>query len=136
MILSGLEVLTRQVISEWTSAVTIVFDKTKRQAAKPSRWLFDSTSHAITLHPGAYLVDFNETIQVGITAGVVDAGYEGALGTLIEVKYRHGVFLHRNAKLAQIVFEELGEAVERYNGIYQSSTSSVGRDGTGQRSNA
>lgn len=73
---------------------------------------------------------------VGVTAGVVDAGYEGALGALIEVKNPHGVVLYRDAKLAQIVFEELGETVEGYNGIYQSSTSSVGRDGTGQSSNA
>ncbi|EAU39311.1 predicted protein [Aspergillus terreus NIH2624] len=73
---------------------------------------------------------------VGVTAGVVDAGYEGALGALIEVKNPHGVVLHRNAKLAQIVFEELGEAVEGYNGIYQSSTSSVGRGGTGQPAKA
>lgn len=176
MILSGLEVVTRQLvrnlrgvtqqqpfgidltlrqISQWTSAATIDFDNTKRQAAKTSGLSFYSTSHAITLDPGAYLVDFNETVQVprncmgsisprsslwrsgvGVTAGVVDAGYEGALGALIEVKNPHGVVLHRNAKLGQIVFEELGEAVEGYNGIYQSSTGSVGRDGTGQPAKA
>jgi dUTP pyrophosphatase len=173
MILTGLEVVTRQLvrnlrgvtqqqpcgidltlhqISQWTSAATIDFDNTRRQAAKPFSLSFDSTSHAITLRPGAYLVDFNETIQVprncmgsifprsslwrsgvGVTAGVVDAGYEGALGALIEVKNPHGVVLHRNAKLAQIVFEE---AVEGYNGSYQSSTSSAGRDGTGQPAKA
>ncbi|KAG2415072.1 hypothetical protein HFD88_006263 [Aspergillus terreus] len=176
MILSGLEVVTRQLvrnlrgvtqqqpcgidltlrqISQWTSAATIDFDNTKRQAAKTSSLSFDSTSQVITLHPGAYLVDFNESVQVprncmgsifprsslwrsgvGVTAGVVDAGYEGALGALIEVKNPHGVVLHRNAKLAQIVFEELGEAVEGYNGIYQSSTRSDGRDGTGQPAKA
>ncbi|OQD89854.1 hypothetical protein PENANT_c002G00913 [Penicillium antarcticum] len=137
MILSGLDVVNRQL------------------AAETSSLSFDSTSHAISLHPGAYLVDFNETVQVprdcmgsifprsllwrsgvGITAGIVDAGYEGALGALIEVKNPHGVVLYQNAKLAQIVFEELSEAVEGYNGIYQSSTSSVGRNGTGQPSNA
>ncbi|PKY04374.1 putative dUTPase [Aspergillus campestris IBT 28561] len=160
MILSGLEVLTRQLvrnlrgatqqqpcgvdltlrqISEWSSAATIDFDNTKRQGAKTSSLSFDSNSHGITLYPGAYLVDFNETVHVprtcmgsifprsslwrsgvGITTGVVDAGYEGALGALIE--------------LAQIVFEKLSETVERYNGIYQSATSSAERDGTGQPS--
>ncbi|GAB1210348.1 hypothetical protein APSETT445_009139 [Aspergillus pseudonomiae] len=171
MILSGLEVVTRQLVRnlrhlpqqqqpcgvdltlrqvcEWTSAACIDFDNTKRQAAKTSNLPFDNTSHAITLQPGAYLVDFNETVQiprncmgsvfprsslwrsgVGIVAGVVDAGYEGAMGALLEVKSPHGVVLYRNAKLAQIVFHELGETVEGYNGIYQSSTSSVGRDGT------
>jgi dUTP pyrophosphatase len=48
----------------------------------------------------------------------------------MEVKNPHGVVLHRNAKLAQIVFEEMRETVDGYKGIYQASTSSVGRDGT------
>ncbi|OJK03792.1 hypothetical protein ASPACDRAFT_75323 [Aspergillus aculeatus ATCC 16872] len=171
MIVSGLEVVTRQLVrnlrhvpqqrqpcgvdltlrqvSKWTSAATIDFDNTKRQAARTSSLPFDTTSHAITLQPGAFLVDFNETVHVprncmgsvfprsslwrsgvGIAAGVVDAGYEGAMGALLEVKNPHGVVLYRNAKLAQIVFEELGETVEGYQGIYQSSASSVGRDGT------
>jgi dUTP pyrophosphatase len=140
--------LTLSQVSRWTSAGTIDFDNTKRQAAKSSRLPFDTTKHTITLSPGSYLVDFNETVQiprncmasvfprsslwrsgVGLSAGVVDAGYNGAMGALMEVKNPHGVVLHQNAKLAQIIFEEMGETVESYNGIYQSSTSSVGRDG-------
>ncbi|KAJ9233417.1 hypothetical protein DTO169E5_7007 [Paecilomyces variotii] len=170
MILSGLEIVTRQLVrnlrhvaqqqqpcgvdltlrqvSEWTSAATIDFDNTKRQAARTSSLPFDNASQAVTLQPGAYLIDFNETVQiplncmgsvfprsslwrsgVGIAAGVVDAGYKGAMGALMEVKNSNGVVLYRNAKLAQIVFEELGETVEGYNGIYQFSTTSIGRDG-------
>jgi deoxycytidine triphosphate deaminase len=45
---------------------------------------------------------------VGIAAGVVDAGYEGAMGALMEVNSPHEVVLHQEAKLAQVVFEELG----------------------------
>ncbi|KFY71545.1 hypothetical protein V499_08264 [Pseudogymnoascus sp. VKM F-103] len=170
MILSGLEIVTRQLVrnlrhvaqqqqpcgvdltlrqvSKWTSAATIDFDNSNRQAAQVSNLPFDSTNHTITLQPGAYLIDFNETVQiprncmasvfprsslwrsgVGISAGVVDAGYEGAMGALMEVKNPNGVVLYKDAKLAQIVFEEMGETVEGYSGIYQSSTSSVGRDG-------
>ncbi|KAF9892498.1 hypothetical protein FE257_001607 [Aspergillus nanangensis] len=170
MILGGLEVITRQLVrnlrhiaqqqqpcgvdltlrqvSEWTSAATIDFDNSKRQAAKVLSLPFDNTTHTIALQPGAYLVDFNETVQiprdcmasvfprsslwrsgVGIHAGVVDAGYKGAMGALMEVKNPNGVILYKDAKLAQIVFEAMGEPVEGYNGIYQSSTSSVGRDG-------
>ncbi|OOF90930.1 hypothetical protein ASPCADRAFT_211527, partial [Aspergillus carbonarius ITEM 5010] len=154
MILSGREVLTRQLVrnlrhitqqqpcgidltlrqvSAWTSAAIIDFDNTKRQASKTSILAFHPTNNTITLRPGAYLVDFNETVQiplncmgsvfprsslwrsgVGITAGVVDAGYEGAMGAVLEVKNPHGVVLYRDAKLAQIVFEELGEMVEGY----------------------
>ncbi|OBT62430.1 hypothetical protein VE03_08615 [Pseudogymnoascus sp. 23342-1-I1] len=170
MILSGLEIVTRHLVrnlrhvaqqqqpcgvdltlcqvSKWTSAATIDFDNTKRQAAQVSKLPFDSTSDTITLQPGAYLIDFNETVQIprncmasvfprsslwrsgiGISAGVVDAGYEGAMGALMEVKNPNGVILYKDAKLAQIVFEEMGESVEGYRGIYQSSTSSVGLDG-------
>ncbi|RDI87371.1 hypothetical protein Vi05172_g2629 [Venturia inaequalis] len=172
MILSGVDIVTRQLvrnlryitqqqpcgvdltlrqISEWTSAATIDFDNTKRQAAKTSILPFDSISHTITLQPGAYLVDFHETVQiprnciaslfprsslwrsgVGINAGVVDAGYEGAMGALIEVKNPNGIILHKNAKLAQIIFEELAEEVQGYSGIYQASKSVVGLDGLGK----
>jgi dUTP pyrophosphatase len=68
---------------------------------------------------------------VGLRAGVVDAGYEGAMGALMEVSNPHGVVLYRDAKLAQIVFEQMDQAVEGYAGVYQNSTGSAGRDGTG-----
>ncbi|KAJ5191290.1 uncharacterized protein N7498_010275 [Penicillium cinerascens] len=168
MILSGLEIITRNLvhnlrnishqqqpcgidltlhqISTWASAATIDFNNTKRQAAKTSTLPF--TDNKITLQPGAYLIDFNETVSiprncmasvfprsslwrsgVGISAGVVDAGYEGAMGALMEVKNPCGVVLYKDAKLAQVVFEEMGEEVEGYKGVYQGSKSSVGRDG-------
>ncbi|KAL5317264.1 hypothetical protein ACEPPN_014359 [Leptodophora sp. 'Broadleaf-Isolate-01'] len=158
MILSGLEIITRQLvrnirnvaqqqqscgvdltlrqISKWTSAATIDFDNIKRQAAQTSILPFDGTSRSITLQPGAYLVDFNETVRIPrnwISAGVVDAGYEGAMGALVEVKNPHGVVLYENSKLAQIVLEEMGQEVEGYSGVYQASTSSVGRDGAEKR---
>lgn len=174
MILSGLEIVTRQLVrnlrhvaqqqqpcgvdlslrqvSKWTSAATIDFDNSKRQAAQTSNLPFDNTNHTIRLQPGAYLIDFNETVEiprncmatvfsrsslwrsgVGISAGVVDAGYQGAVGALMEVKNPNGIVLHKNAKLAQIVFEQMGETVEGYSGIYQSSTSSAGRDGVTEK---
>jgi dUTP pyrophosphatase len=173
MILSGLEVVSRQLVrnlrhigqqqqpcgidltlrrvSKWTSTACIDFDNTKRKAAKTSTVAFDVTSQAITLQPGAYLVDFNETVQiplncmgsifprsslwrsgVSIAAGVVDAGYEGAMGALMEVTNPHGLVLYQNAKLAQLVIEELNITVDGYSGIYQSSTSSNGLDGKKQ----
>jgi dUTP pyrophosphatase len=48
---------------------------------------------------------------------VVDAGYEGTMGAMMEVNNEHGVTLYRNAKLAQIVFEQMDEEVEGYSGI-------------------
>lgn len=168
MILSGFEIITRNLvhnlrniahqqqpcgidltlsqISTWTSAATIDFNNAKRQAAKTS--ILPFTDDKIALQPGAYLIDFNETVKiprncmasvfprsslwrsgVGISAGVVDAGYEGAMGALMEVRNPCGVVLYKDAKLAQVVFEEMGEEVEGYKGVYQGSKSSVGRDG-------
>lgn len=55
--------LTLRQISRWTSAVTLDFDNTKRQAAKISTLPFDTKNNTVTLKQGAYLVDFNETIK-------------------------------------------------------------------------
>lgn len=38
----------------------------------------------------------------GITAGIVDAGYEGAIGALLKVKNSNSLVLHENAKLASL----------------------------------
>ncbi|EKD21657.1 dUTPase [Drepanopeziza brunnea f. sp. 'multigermtubi' MB_m1] len=122
------------------------FDNTNRQAAKSWVLPFHETEFAITLQPGAYLVDLVETVQVppncmtslfprsslwrsaaGIRAGVVDAGYEGAIGALMEVNNPNGIVMLSSHKF---VFEEMGEMVEGYSGIYQSSTSGIRRDGT------
>ncbi|KAF3402044.1 putative deoxyuridine 5'-triphosphate nucleotidohydrolase [Penicillium rolfsii] len=145
----GIDLTLRQV-SKWTSPATIDFDNSKRQAAKVSSLAFNDDDQSIILQEGSYLVDFNETVHVplncmasvfsrsslwrsgvAIHAGVVDAGYEGAMGALMEVRNPNGIVLYRNAKLAQIVFEEMTESVEGYSGVYQSSTSSAGRDGGG-----
>jgi dUTP pyrophosphatase len=109
---------------------------------------FDNTSLSLHLQPGAYLVDFNETISVPrdcmdqvftrstlwragtvLTAGVIDAGYQGALGALPDVKSPAGVILYKNAKLGQITVQRMEEEVDGYQGIYQGTSSTAGRDG-------
>jgi dUTP pyrophosphatase len=143
--------LTLRCISKWTTPATIDFDNTHRHAARTSVIPFCSRTNTVTLQPGAYLVDFNETVKiptncmgsvfprsslwrsgVGVQAGVVDAGYEGAMGALLEVKNPCGVILYRDAKLAQLVLEQMEREVVGYNGVYQSSTTSVGVDGAKQ----
>jgi dUTP pyrophosphatase len=142
----GIDLTLRQ-ISLWTSPATISLSNANRKAAKLSLLQLDDK---ITLQPGSYLIDFNETIKVprncmasvfprsslwrsgvGISAGVVDAGYEGAMGAMMDVRNPFGVVLYKDARLAQVVFEELGVVVEGYKGVYQGSSSSVGRDGEG-----
>lgn len=170
MILSGLEIITRNLvrnvaniaqqqqpcgvdltlrhISQWTSPAVLDADNTNRRAAQTTALPFDAANNTVTLSQGAYLVDFNETVKIpldcmaslfprsslwrsgiGIESGLVDAGYEGAMGALMHVKNPHGVVLYRGAKVAQIVFEEMKGEVEGYRGVYQDSTSSAGQDG-------
>jgi hypothetical protein len=64
-----------------------------------------------------------------LTAGVVDAGYEGAPGALLDVRNPAGLILCKDAKLGQIILHQLEERVAGYHGIYQFSASSPGRDG-------
>lgn len=90
---------------------------------------------------GSYLVDFNESIDMPLDlmgqifvrsslfrsgalvhAGVMDSGYQGAIGAMLQVVNPHGLRLYRDAKMAQIVFYAMSELVEGYNGVYQGRT--------------
>lgn len=143
----GVDLSLRRVLT-WTSPAIIDFDNSNRQAANTSELRFDKETETIKLRQGAYLVEFNETVSVPLdymgqvfvrsslwrsgatlTAGVVDAGYEGALGALLDVKNPAGILLYKDAKLGQIVMHQLEEKVAGYRGVYQYSGSSLGRDG-------
>ncbi|KAM0464052.1 hypothetical protein ACHAO4_000779 [Trichoderma viride] len=147
----GVDLSLRRVLT-WTSPATIDFDNSNRQAANTSELRFDKETATIKLRQGAYLVEFNETVSVPLdymgqvfvrsslwrsgatlTAGVVDAGYEGALGALLDVKNPAGILLYKDAKLGQIVMHQLEEKVAGYRGIYQFSGSSLGRDGPSKK---
>ncbi|KAI0456840.1 dUTPase-like protein [Xylaria acuta] len=140
--------LSLQRVLRWTSPATIDFDNSSRQAAGTSELSFNSETETLKLPQGAYLVEFNETCRIPLdcmgqvfvrsslwrsgavlTAGVIDAGYEGALGALLDVRNPAGIVVHKNAKLGQIVLHRLEEKVEGYRGIYQNSVNSSGRDG-------
>ncbi|KAJ5665503.1 uncharacterized protein N7477_007951 [Penicillium maclennaniae] len=99
MILSGTQILSRNLVQNLLNSslqLQPYFTNANRKAAKTTLLQFTDT---ITLKPGSYLIDFNETVKVprncmasvlprsslwrssvGISAGVVDAGYEGAMG--------------------------------------------------------
>jgi dUTP pyrophosphatase len=98
-------------------------------------------SDFINLSPGSYLIEFNEHVAMPldlmaqifvrsslfrsgalIHAGVMDSGYEGAVGAMLQVVNPHGLRLIRDAKLAQIVFHQMSERVEGYSGVYQGRT--------------
>lgn len=140
-------------VLKWSSRARIDLDNSQRQAAKTYRHHFVhsciSDAAAINLDKGAYLIEFNESVRMPldcmgqifvrsslwrsgavIMAGVVDPGYKGVLGALLEVKNRCGITLCKDAKLAQLVVHQLEGEVEGYRGVYQSSSSISGRDGS------
>lgn len=99
-------------------------------------------AEAVMLKSGSYLVDFNETVDVPLdsmgqmfvrsslfrsgallSAGVMDSGYKGAVGAMLQVVNPHGLLLYRDARLAQIVFHQMTEPVPGYSGMYQGSAS-------------
>ena len=143
----GVDVSVRRVL-QWTSPATIDFDNSRRKSADTSELPFSGKVETVTLPQGSYLVEFNETVHIPLdcmgqvfvrsslwrsgallTAGVIDAGYEGALGALLDVRNPSGIVLCRNAKLGQITVHRLEEEVAGYSGVYQFSASTVGRDG-------
>jgi len=97
---------------------------------------------SVMLKPGAYLVEFNETVDTPLSlmgqifvrsslfrsgallsAGVMDSGYKGAVGAMLQVVNPHGLLLFRDARLAQMVFHQMSKPVEGYSGVYQGSGS-------------
>ena len=90
------------------------------------------------LKPGAFLVEFNETVDTPLSltgqifvrsslfrsgallsAGVMDIGYKEAVGAMLQVVNPHGLLLLRDTWLAQMVFHQMSEPVEGYSGVYQ-----------------
>lgn len=95
----------------------------------------------VPLSRGSYLIEFNEVVDmpldlmgqilvrsslfrsgVLLSAGVMDSGYKGAIGGLLQVVNPYGVDLVRDAKLAQMVFHQMTEPADAYNGTYQGRT--------------
>jgi len=92
-------------------------------------------AESVMLRFGFYLVEFNEAVDVLLdlmgqmfvhsslfrsvalsTAGLMDSGYTGAIGAMLQVVSPHGLLLYRDARLAQIVFYQMSEPVTGYSG--------------------
>ncbi|EFE45074.1 dUTPase, putative [Trichophyton verrucosum HKI 0517] len=91
----------------------------------------DHEAMMIDLPPGSYLVEFNETVSVPLdvmgqlfvrsslfrsgallSAGVMDAGYTGAVGAMLQVVNPAGLRVYKEARLGQFVFHQMSEPVE------------------------
>ena len=90
------------------------------------------------LAPGSYVVTYNEIVHLpkkvmalgaprssllrcGVTVhmAVWDAGYSGRSQSLLTVYNPMGFQIQKNSRVAQLVFMELTDETEAYNGAYQ-----------------
>ncbi|KAJ5120854.1 uncharacterized protein N7515_010242 [Penicillium bovifimosum] len=137
--------LTLKRVLKWTSPSIIDLDNQHRQTAATEEIPFTAHDGAkepyLDLAKGSYLVEFNETVSVPLDAmgqifvrsslfrsgvllhaGVMDSGYEGAVGALMQVVNFAGLRVYPSARLAQFVFHRMTEEVEGYKGVYQGTT--------------
>ncbi|KAK2855660.1 hypothetical protein FQN49_004967 [Arthroderma sp. PD_2] len=123
------------------STKEIAFVSTETPALSDTAETSKANHGAVHLPQGSYLVEFNETVSVPLdvmgqlfvrsslfrsgalmNAGVMDSGYNGSVGALLQVLNPSGLRLYKNARLAQFVFHQMSEPVDGYKGVYQGST--------------
>lgn len=133
----GME-LTMQKIERFTSAGAVAFDNIERVLPSTDALDFDSSGW-IDLAPGAYLVTFNEIVNIprdvaamararstllrcgaSLETALWDPGYRGRSQSLLVVHNPQGLRLKKNARLMQLIFLRLeNEAEKLYSGKYQ-----------------
>ena len=130
--------LTLQRAERFISAGTLAFDNKERKLPETEAIEFDPSGW-IDLQPGAYLVTFNEIVNIpkdvaalarprssllrmgaSLETALWDPGYRGRSQSLLVVHNSQGLRLKKNARLMQLVFVRLDQAAEKtYSGVYQ-----------------
>jgi len=115
----------------------IDFSNEKRQL--PEKKILEYNPEGfIVLKPGAYGVSFKEIVNLpnhimalgrprsslirmgaAVVTAVWDAGYCGRSEALLTIHHQEGVCIYENARLLQLVFFQLTDKTQAYNGIYQ-----------------
>jgi dUTP pyrophosphatase len=133
----GME-LTLQKIERFTSTGAMAFDNQERTLPETEPLYFEPSGW-IYLAAGAYLVTFNEIVNIpcdlaafartrssllrcgaSLQTALWDPGYRGRSQSLLAVYNPQGLRLKKNARLMQIVFMRLGKEAEKlYSGKYQ-----------------
>ena len=133
----GME-LTMQKIERFTSSGAVAFDNIERVLPSTDALDFDSSGW-IDLAPGAYLVTFNEIVNIpsdvaalararstllrcgaSLETALWDPGYRGRSQSLLVVHNPQGLRLKKNARLMQLIFLRLENKAEKlYSGKYQ-----------------
>jgi dUTP pyrophosphatase len=130
--------LTLQRVEHFICAGALAYDNIERTLPEMKEILFDESGW-LSLEPGAYLVTFNEIVNIpkdvaalarprssllrmGATmeTALWDPGYRGRSQSLLVVHNPAGLRLKKNARLLQLVFLSLsGDAEKTYSGVYQ-----------------
>ena len=134
---NGIDITVREIAS-FASRGNLTETNEGRVISRTAPLVFDGHG-GVDLLPGAYLVTFNEVVNlpanimalarprsslnrcgVSIHSAVWDAGYSGRSQSLMVVYNTHGFRLHRNARVAQLVFMYTsGHVGKGYSGKYQ-----------------
>ncbi|MDD5313081.1 MAG: deoxyuridine 5'-triphosphate nucleotidohydrolase [Dehalococcoidia bacterium] len=134
---NGLDLTVREV-GAFSSRGNLTETNDGRVLSKVTPLIFDDHG-GIDMLPGAYLVTFNEIVNlprnvmalgrprstlnrcgISMHSAVWDAGYSGRSQSLLVVYNAHGFRLHRNARILQLVFFRLSRGVAQgYRGKYQ-----------------
>ncbi len=133
---NGIDLTLREIAMLQSSGKIAVEDK-QRLVSDTTPLVFDGLNF-IDLMPGAYIITYNEIVHlpknvmalatprssllrcgVTINTAVWDAGYSGRSQSLMVVYNAQGFRLQRNARIVQLVFLQLTQETEGYQGAYQ-----------------
>jgi len=134
--LNGVDLTLREVALLQSSGKIAVEDS-QRLVSDLAPLVFDGLGF-IDLMAGAYIITYNEIVHlpknvmalatprssllrcgVTVNTAVWDAGYSGRSQSLMIVYNPQGFRLQRNARIVQLVFLELTQETEGYQGVYQ-----------------
>ena len=129
--------LTLREIALLQSAGKIAVTNSQRLVSDLAPLVFDGLGF-IDLMPGPYIITYNEIVHlpndvmaiaaprssllrcgVTVNTAVWDAGYSGRSQSLMVVYNPQGFRLQRNARIVQLVFMQLTQETEGYQGTYQ-----------------
>ena len=133
---NGVDLTLREVALLQSSGKIAVKDS-QRLVSDLAPLVFDGMGF-IDLVAGAYIITYNEIVHlpknimalamprssllrcgVTVNTAVWDAGYSGRSQSLMVVYNPQGFRLQRNARIVQLIFLELTQETEGYQGIYQ-----------------
>jgi len=129
--------LTLREVALLQSSGKIAVTESQRQVSDLAPLVFDGLDF-VDLVPGDYVITYNEIVHlpknimalatprssllrcgVTVNTAVWDAGYSGRSQSLMVVYNPQGFRLQRNARIVQLVFFQLTQETEGYQGIYQ-----------------